>query len=65
MNTFRAARASKGQIKCFHCRTSIRSRDGDWHEVQLKQVFLCKPCDRDRAPKSVPAFAIFSVNARL
>lgn len=36
--------APKGQIKCFRCRVSTRSRNGAWHDQQNQQVFLCAAC---------------------
>jgi hypothetical protein len=41
---FPVTRPRKGQMKCFRCREACPSKDGDWHDHQQRQVFLCKTC---------------------
>jgi hypothetical protein len=39
-------RPKKGQMKCFKCRASCLSKDGEWQNLEHQQVFLCKICIR-------------------
>ena len=57
MNYVRTTPASKGQFKCFHCRATIRSKDGAWHVQENQQVFLCKTCERVPATLASPTVA--------
>jgi hypothetical protein len=37
-------KAPKGQLRCYQCRRSCQTKDGDWHARKQMQVFLCKTC---------------------
>ena len=58
MNYVRRGSAPKGQIKCFRCRAVTRSRDGAWHDLENRQVFLCLSCGNAARPAiSLPVAA--------
>jgi hypothetical protein len=46
MNSNPAKQLSKGQFKCFECRSVFAQRDGDWHPWDHMQVHLCRGCER-------------------
>lgn len=52
MNQHRSVAATKGQFKCFHCRSVIRSKDGSWQDFNSQQIFVCSGCTRSPAPKA-------------
>jgi hypothetical protein len=33
-----------GNMKCFNCRAVCMRTDGNWHEGENDQVYLCKSC---------------------
>ncbi|MGZ3704022.1 MAG: hypothetical protein ACXWSD_20020, partial [Bdellovibrionota bacterium] len=35
---------TKLQMKCHKCRAETAPKDGDWHDSQAGQVFLCRTC---------------------
>lgn len=41
---------SRGKLKynCFQCRDICLPKDGDWHDGETNQVFLCKTCSHAR-----------------
>lgn len=36
----------KGHLRCFQCRQTCLMKNGDWHNRDNQQVFLCKGCDK-------------------
>lgn len=37
---------AKGTFKCFHCRGTFTSKDGDWYDWNQMQVHLCHSCEK-------------------
>jgi hypothetical protein len=48
---------TKLQMKCHKCRTECAPKDGDWHDGQDGQDFLCRVC--------VPAAPLGSTRPKL
>ena len=46
-NETTAPKLGKGQMRCYRCRNAVPLKDGDWHNLQLQQVFLCNRCARE------------------
>jgi hypothetical protein len=43
-------RSVKIEMRCFQCRESCATKDGDWHTSPIPgqlQVFLCRTCERE------------------
>jgi hypothetical protein len=36
--------AARLQMKCFKCRGDCAPKDGDWHDGEHNQVFICHVC---------------------
>jgi hypothetical protein len=32
-------------MKCHKCRSECQPKDGDWHDAQDGQIFLCRSCE--------------------
>lgn len=37
--------ATKLLMKCFQCHQDTQPKDGDWHDGEHNQVFLCRSCE--------------------
>ncbi len=52
---------TKLQMKCHQCRMDCLPKNGDWHDAQDGQIFLCRDCERGpllaRPKLRVPAIA--------
>jgi hypothetical protein len=36
---------AKIQMTCNQCREACPTKDGDWHEGEKGQIFLCRDCE--------------------
>jgi hypothetical protein len=42
---------TKIQMKCHECQSACAPKDGDWHDGDHNQIFLCRSCGMKLAPK--------------
>lgn len=49
--------ATKIQLKCFQCRLDCLPKNGDWHDGEESQVFLCRTCEMRARTGMAPLMA--------
>lgn len=42
----RSRLGTKIQMKCHQCRLDCLPKNGDWHDSQDGQIFLCRDCEK-------------------
>ncbi len=41
---FQKRSGTRIQLKCHRCRTECQPKNGDWHDGESNQIFLCHSC---------------------
>ncbi|HEY8280316.1 MAG TPA: hypothetical protein VIH99_11875 [Bdellovibrionota bacterium] len=50
-------------MKCHKCKNDCQPKDGDWHDGEAGQVFLCRTCEPSRSPFDRPKLRVSLLTA--